>query len=354
MHIRTAPAVLVSIVLPFLGAGCSPASPTSLSGEVFVVGPESLQPGASVQYRATERLSDGSTRPVTDVRWSSSAPNVLQIDSTGLATGRAVGESVVTAEVTDRRGIQSVLVLSAGTYRLYGTILDATSGDPVPGARLEVSVDANGSLPPIAVSTAGPDGKYSLYGVPALSDIRVTQDGYLPTTTRVELASHNGRNFSIVWDTAAYPDFTGAYTLTIEADDACPSAPSPLPPDLRRRIFPARMQQVGNRLTVEINTVHVDSVFAGHATASGATFWLKEGEDNSGLSKMDLAESIPSKGQDANPVLGFLGTATTNRSATGLLGSLDGTIIYHLVEPPLGLRVPTASCRAGRFELTRQ
>ena len=162
---------------------------------------------------------------------------------------------------------------------MNGAIFDATSGDPVPGARLEASVGASGSLPPVAVATAGPDGKYSLYGVPALSDIRVSHDGYLPTTTRVELASHSGRNFSISWNTGTY-DFTGAYTLTIEADDACPFAPSPLAPNLRRRTFPAAIQQAGSRLTVLVDKrifrcgdgSDRGCAFVGRASASGATF----------------------------------------------------------------------------------
>jgi hypothetical protein len=248
-----------------------------------------------------------------------------------------------------------VLVLSAGTYRLHGNILEAPSGDPVPGARVEANVDASGSLPPVAVATAGPDGKYILYGVPAVSDIRVTRDGFLPTTTRVQLASHGGRNFSIAWDPGT-SDFTGAYTLTIEADDACPSAPSPLPPDLRRRTFPVEIRQAGSRLTVLVDQRFCEDrgcAFAGLASASGATFQLTRGEDNGFLERPDLIEIIlvPDGSGGVGWGLWFLGTATTNLSATGLLGSLAGTISFF----PPGLVSPaTASCGAGRFELSRR
>ena len=179
MHSPAAPAVLLSVVVVFLGAACSPASPTPVSGSVSVEGPESGQP---------------------------------------------------------------VPAVSGATYRLNGSILDAASGDPVPGARVEASVDANGSLPPIAVATAGSDGRYSLSGVPALSDLRVTHDGYVPTTTRVELMAHHGQNFSIAWDTSAY-DFAGAYTLTIEANDACPSAPNGCRPISGSASFPRRFSK---------------------------------------------------------------------------------------------------------------
>ena len=358
MPIRTLPAVLVCVVLVCLGAGCSPASPTPVAGSVAVVGPELVQPGTSAQYRATERLSDGSTPAVTDVLWSSSAPDVLQIDSTGLATGRAAGESVLTAEATGRRGIQSVLVLPAGTYRLFGNILDATSGDPVPGARVEASVDANGSLPPNAVATAGPAGNYILYGVPAVSDIRVTRDGFLPTTTRVVTVSHGGRNFSIVWD--GTHDFTGAYTLTIEADDECPSAPKPLPPDLRRRTYLVEIRHVGSRLT---GSTGIDDRFTGSAWASGATFELRDGGgDLTGVAAppqlhetFEIGNSLKT-GRPEFSALSFLGVATTHVSATGLSGNLAGTIMFHASKFSADWRPSsaTAICGGGRFELSRR
>jgi hypothetical protein len=232
---------------------------------------------------------------------------------------------------------------------LNGNILDATWGDPVPSARLE-AVDATGSMPPIAVATAGLDGTYTLYGVPAVSDIRVTHDAYVPTTTRVELASHSGRNFSIVWDTGAY-DFTGAYTLTIEADDACPSAPNPLPPHLRRRTFPTGIRHAGSRLTVSTGA----GSFAGRASASGATFQLTEGEAVGFLEHPDLLErlgTIDLRGGGDHSWLSFLGVATTHISATGLAGNLAGTItLYPNVDPA---SPSTAGCGAGRFDLSRR
>ena len=180
VHVWPWRAVSASVVLLLLGAACSPTSPTPPLGPASVAGPES----------------------------GPSAPAV-----------------------------------SGPPYRLDGTIKDAASADPVPGARVELLADATGSLPPIAVATAGPDGGYNLDGVPAVSDIRVTQDGYVGTTARVELAGHGTRNVSLAWD-SAYA-FAGAYTLTIDANDACPLAPHPLPAHLRRRAFPRRFSKPG-------------------------------------------------------------------------------------------------------------
>ena len=49
MHIRTAPAVLLSVVVLFLGAACSPASPTSPPGPASVEGPARVPRAPSPQ-----------------------------------------------------------------------------------------------------------------------------------------------------------------------------------------------------------------------------------------------------------------------------------------------------------------
>jgi hypothetical protein len=140
-------------------------------------------------------------------------------------------------------------------YRLTGIITDMTLAAPVPGAVVEARIAADESVPPIAGAVVGPDGRYSLGRLPGVSYVRVTAYGYSKATQRVELTADGTRHFGIAPDpSVSDSDLAGSYTLTIETDDACPSAPSPLAPNLRRRIFPARMQQAGVRLTVEVNT----------------------------------------------------------------------------------------------------
>jgi hypothetical protein len=357
-----APAILVSgLALSFLGAGCSPASPTPVS-RFELAGPESVQPGESVQYRAIEHLAHGSIRPPADVRWSSSAPGVLQISSTGLATGGAAGESVLTAEAGDQRATRPILVLPAGTFRLSGTIHETTSKAPVPGARVEAEIYEGERMQSVPVATAGSDGKYSLYGIPGFprgAFIRVTQAGYFPATELVNtLRAHGTLDLSIERIDTSLPDLAGSYTLTIEADAACPSAPSPLPPHLRRRTFGAQMQQTGQRLIVSVSSPcvgHFDEgcEFTGRASTSGATFQLTEGDQSRGYyTAPDLVEGLATFVPDPQG-LWFLGVAMTNISAAGLSGSLAGQITYH----PNVFPFPgpsTAGCGAGRFELTRR
>jgi uncharacterized protein YjdB len=59
-----------------------------------------VAPERTVQFTATGRRPDNSTRDVTEaVRWSSSEPAVATIDGTGLVATRAIGTTTITAQV---------------------------------------------------------------------------------------------------------------------------------------------------------------------------------------------------------------------------------------------------------------
>lgn len=242
-----------------------------------------------------------------------------------------------------------------GSYRLTGIITDATSAAPIPGAVVEAKTVADESAAPVAATVAGLDGRYRLDGVPSVSYVRVTQYGYFGAVERVELTADGTRNFNIARDPSA-PDFAGSYTLTIEADAACPSESTPLASAWRRRTFSAEVRQTGGRLIVSVGGSCFGSYdggceFEGLASTSGATFQLTEGDQSRGYEQPpDLVESLGT----AREGLWFLGKATTNISAAGLLGSLAGTITYHPVAFPLFPGPSTAGCRAGNFELTRK
>ena len=116
-----------------------------------------------------------------------------------------------------------------------------------------------------------------------------------------------------------------------------------------------QIRQAGSRLTVlrVDNSCYDDRgcAFGGRASASVVTFQLTMGEDHGFVEPPDLMEWIAVPGHFALPqMLWFLGTATTNFSATGLLGSLAGTISLF----PAWSQPSIASCGAGRFELTRR
>jgi hypothetical protein len=235
---------------------------------------------------------------------------------------------------------------------LTGIITDATSAAPMHGAVVEARIAADESMW-IAAAVAGPDGRYSFHSVPGVTYVRVLQYGYFDVNERVELTADATRNFSIARDPSV-PDLNGAYTLTIETDAACPAAPNPLPPNLRRRTFPAQMQQVRSQLTLRAGS-DPNRWIAGFASNTGATFSLLGAPDSGFVEWEDLVEWIFDINGDPVQQIVFLGTATTNFTPTGLLGSLDGTMTLYPYLPSEHRRLPsTGACRAGRFELTRR
>jgi trimeric autotransporter adhesin len=73
-----------------------------------------LAPASTVQYVAVGDYSDGTTQTLTSaVTWNSSAPNVVSINSAGLATGQSTGPATITASQGSVSGTASVLVESS-------------------------------------------------------------------------------------------------------------------------------------------------------------------------------------------------------------------------------------------------
>jgi hypothetical protein len=332
-------------------AGCGP---TPISG-YELTGPHLIQPGESVTYALIEPR--GASRAVPGVRWSSSAPDVLAIDSAGVATGRVAGEATLTAEIDGGHLNLPVLVLPAGTFKLTGRVTESGSSTQVSGARVAAYSDMNGSLPPVVETTSGPLGFYVLYGVPAQSFIRVTQGGYFTTVDRVDLVAHGVRDFSIAWDIGTL-NLTGSYTLTIEADANCAAESRPLAASLRRRSFGAAIQQTGSLLVVSVGSPCVANdldlsggcQFLGRSSVNGATFSMTTGGP---FAYPDLVEGLPLSFGFPQHGLLFLGTATTSTFGDRLSGSMVGEISHNSQAFPTP-RTVTASCRAGTFELVRR
>jgi ATP-dependent protease HslVU (ClpYQ) peptidase subunit len=86
----------ICILLCACGGGGSQLPSSKL---VVVVQNSGIQLGASEQLRAQLVRSDGSTQDATSsVNWSSSAPNIIQVSSSGVATAAATGKTTVHAD----------------------------------------------------------------------------------------------------------------------------------------------------------------------------------------------------------------------------------------------------------------
>lgn len=103
--------VVAAVVLP-PDAG---RSPPSVRIPVRVLWPEvarveleqeagTMYAGTTIRHFAAAYHADGSLRPAPEVRWSSSSPEVADVDPFGFVTARRPGEVTITAEVDGTRG----------------------------------------------------------------------------------------------------------------------------------------------------------------------------------------------------------------------------------------------------------
>jgi hypothetical protein len=99
----------------------SPPSPSPFAS-IEVIGPDAMSPGESVQFMASIRQADGTTKSPTslpNLRWRSSNPPAISVSNTGMVTaGPRVGaEAVISAEIRPQgvRGTLEVWVQPAGS-----------------------------------------------------------------------------------------------------------------------------------------------------------------------------------------------------------------------------------------------
>src|SRR5512137_997510 len=105
--------VALAVVPSLLLAGCG-ASDVTLSGITMTPGSATLGVGATGQLTVTGTYSDGTRAPMTTgLTYSSSAPAVAAVSSSGVVTGLSVGSSTVTAEVSGLTATATVTVVPA-------------------------------------------------------------------------------------------------------------------------------------------------------------------------------------------------------------------------------------------------
>jgi hypothetical protein len=243
-------AALAALTLA-LAASCdrTPTSPSAPSRprvtRVELVVPKALAPGASAQFRAIARSSDGTIQDITaSAIFGSSQPDVLTITPGGIATAFQVGESFVSANNgTVSSGTSEVVVVPDGTYRVVGQVVeDDTPSLPVGGVRVEV----DGGVPPVSTDLAG---RYRLYGVPASAHMRVSKNGYTTKELTLEISDHHTENVALALSGPRI-DVSGTYRLTIEASPSCRDS---IPENVRTRDYSAAITQNGAALRVVLS-----------------------------------------------------------------------------------------------------
>jgi hypothetical protein len=335
-----------------------PTGSTATPVRIDIAGPQTVAPGQTVQYTATQILNDGTSRDATNtVNWSATPGAILSMRQ-GLATANAVGDALVTAWTnpppTFVRASKEVIVVPAGTFRVAGMVDEAgTPSGPVVGARVEVIEG-----PATGLSTmTGSDGRFRLYGVVGDTTIRVTKDGYQTYTQSLNVADHNQVLTVSLPLVRPRSDFSGTYSLTITAAASCQ-----LPDAAKTRTYTAVLTQPGPLIeaTLQGSTFALSkngrgSRFGGRVEPTRVVFSIGQydsyyyyaGPQYYG----DLVEQLPDQ-----TYLSIGGTVALTGSPGNLSGDLDGAFeIYprDLRAVPSPSRSWTCISRSHRFVLSR-
>lgn len=268
----------IGLVLVVASCNKSPTSPRPPQGpsstvttvRLELVAPSEIAPGETVQLTANAVNSDGSVKNVSSQsQWTPTDSPVLQLSSTGLATGRNRGEQVVSVRFSGLSANARIFVLPKGTFRLAGTVKE--SGFGLENVVLTVISGMGEGL----TTLSGFDGTYTLYGVSGLVQVEMKKEGYLTSTQQIDVTAHRTQDFTV---DAAQPrkDYAGTYMLTITAASSCRNSGT-IPDEARRRVYTAKVRQDGGRLTV---------------TLTDANFIVTNGEGNGFVGLLDPSDGI--------------------------------------------------------------
>jgi hypothetical protein len=270
------------LVLSFTSCNNNPTSPPPVpTGQpptttvtvvrLELVAPPEIDPGESVQLTANAVKSDGSVENVSSqAQWSPTNSQIVQLSSTGLATGRNRGEVFVSARFANRFANARIFVLPRGTFRIQGVVNETGFG--ISGVTVSVISGVGEGL----TTTSGFGGFYALYGVSGAVQIHTKMDGYLNGIHQVNVTAHGTRDLDIVADRAR-SDYRGNYELTISVTSPCRFNTAVLPDAAKRRVYTASIVQNGAVLTV---------------TLSGADFVVVNGRGRSFTGFVDVSGGV--------------------------------------------------------------
>jgi hypothetical protein len=177
------------------GGGGSPPAPT-LTSLAVTPGTPSIVIGATQQFTATGRYSDGSSQNLTaTANWSSSDVAVATIDANGLATSVDQGATTITATVS---GISATATLTVDPANIVS--ISVTPADPILGYRgatqqfvatgtysNQATADLTDSVTwgssDTSVAEIGSDGMASVVAISGSTTISAEFSGITGTTT---------------------------------------------------------------------------------------------------------------------------------------------------------------------------
>ena len=356
-------AVAVVLAAALTACDSQPNRPTPTPEATFspirieIQGPQRVPPGQTAQLAAIALAQNGSSRDVSaTATWRTFRPSILTVQA-GLVSGVAVGESVVEAVSNGLRSTREVVVVPAGTFRLFGIVSEADDARvPVVDARV---VATGGQIAGVQTTTA-PDGRFRLYGVAGDTTLRVSKDGYQTHSQNLVVADDPPSLAVALALVRPRLDISGSYILTITADPNCSSG---LPEQLRTRTYGAVLTQVG----AQVNVTLTGASFAISRRGGGDHF---TGRIEPTQLAFSLAEFYPyyygTYGDPYYPniieevtgpnYLAIWGNVAAVGTSGSFSGALDGAFEIYSFDPRTRPNQnPAARCRsaANRFQLSR-
>ncbi len=189
-----------SYIIEGLGISLEPTAPppdppllTSIEVEPETA---SIVIDSTQQFTATGTYSDGSTADLTEsVTWTSSNEQVAIIDTSGLATGKAVGETIITAASNDVTDTATLTVTEAPTQ---------------PTVDVNISMDT-------AYRTAGPNVFVWAIATVSVGIDDATVDGYWsePSYSTVSGTTDDSGNVFLQSSSVKNPPSGTTFTFTV-------------------------------------------------------------------------------------------------------------------------------------------
>jgi hypothetical protein len=360
MPVRSRRVVVVAgagLVLLFASCDKSPTSPRppQQSGpppvttvRIELVAPPEIAPDETVQLTANATKSDGSVENVSSqAQWTSATSEVLQLGSTGLATGRNRGEVFVTVRFGGLSATARIMVLPKGTFRLSGTVYEGGI------LKLEnVTVTVTSGVGEGLAAVTNVNGGFVLYGVSGLVKLHARREGYVDVVHQVTVIAHRDHSLSLS-PNRPLVDLSGTYTLTISSQSACPAA---FPDAARRRSYTANVKQnkdncCAGGLSVVLTgadfIVHRGwNEFHGRVISTGeARFYITRYDFDD--RQLDIAERF------GDTALLVRGEASAKATPELISGTLAGEIlIAQGASPPF--ESYSSRCPAALFEMVRR
>lgn len=316
----------------------SPSNPTPTTPYVVSIkldGPTRFAPTSSPKFTVAATMSDKTTQDYTaKVQWlaySTYGIGPISMNMSGAFTIRSTGEATIQTSFGVLRSTINVMVIPDGTYRLTGTVTEASM--PLSGATISVVAGTGTGLTTVSDS----QGNYRLYGVAGAVQLQASKPGYDPSINTITVASDNVLDFPNMSETGGPPVISGTYSLSIVAAGDCRTSTgtAPLDAPYRNRTYTATVTESGVNLQAMLSGANflvqngTGNQFSGRVSPGHVSFTLQDKGGYYYYYYYSVGQPQVIEQLEGNNVLSFWGTADGSLSTAGVTGSFAGNIVLY-------------------------